>query len=122
MGRLFMQSHSLPDVPPINTSGRNMHYSTVALFFLFLATLSTANNNANGGDQSVGGIHLFEFHGKHGGTGLGIKVIIVLVLILIAVYIIIRYRTRKYVKKHIRPLALRALEAGAPEAAITCEH
>ena len=83
MGRLFMQSHSSPDAPPINTSGRNMHYSTVALFFMFLATLSTANNNANGGDQNVGGIHLFEFHGKHGGTGLGIKVIIVLVLILI---------------------------------------
>ena len=99
-----------------------MLYSTVALAFLLLATLSTANNNnANGGDQSVGGIHLFEFHGKHGGTGLGIKVIVVLILILIAVYIIIRYRTRKYVKKHIRPLTMRALEAAAPEA-LTCEH
>ena len=97
-----------------------MLYTTVALAFLLLVTLSTANNNANGGDQSVGGIHLFEFHGKHGGTGLGIKVIIVLILILIAVYIIIRYRTRKYVKKHIRPLTTRALEAAAPEA--LCEH
>ena len=43
-------------------------------------------NNTVQGDQSYGGIHLFEWHGQHGGIGLGWKILFVLVLVLLLAY------------------------------------
>ena len=45
---------------------------------------SKQNNNVHRGDQTLGGVHIFEFHAPGGGMGIGIK-ILVLAVIAIAV-------------------------------------
>ena len=47
------------------------------------------------GDQTVGGIHLFEVHAPGGGIGIGIKVLIVLAIIGGLVYWYIRRKANK---------------------------
>ena len=74
------------------------------MFSLLLGDLS-ANNNKNG-DQNVGGLHVFEFHGQHGGMGIGLKLVIVIIIIVLVLYIFIRYRTKRYVKRHLNQRAL----------------
>ena len=44
-------------------------------------TLTKTTNNVKG-DQSYGGIHLFEWHGEHGGIGLGWKILLALLILL----------------------------------------
>ena len=44
-------------------------------------TLTKTTNNVKG-DQSYGGIHLFEWHGEHGGIRLGWKILLALLIIL----------------------------------------
>ena len=96
--------------------------ATVCAFFVYLLLItftSAAAANQVRGDQNVGGVHLFEFHSNSGGMGLGWKVIIGIVIFLIIVYIYVRYRARKYVKKHLLPISnVRAL----PEPAAACAN
>ena len=64
------------------------------------------NNNVDG-DQSVGGVHLFEMHTPEGGMGLGIKFIIVGVIVGIICYWCVSRRLKKC-KQAVRPYAAAA--------------
>lgn len=52
-------------------------------------------NNKVEGDQSVGGVHLFELHSPHGGTGLGIKILIVGLIVGGLIYWFVNRKIRK---------------------------
>lgn len=43
-------------------------------------------NNDVEGDQTVGGVHLFELHTPEGGVGMGIKILIVMAVVLLVLY------------------------------------
>jgi len=62
--------------------------SLIAFCFALLDRNQKTTNNQDtiAGDQSYGGVHLFEFHGQHGGMGLGFKLIFTAVLIFAVVY------------------------------------
>ena len=47
------------------------------------------------GDQTVGGIHLFEIHSPSGGMGLGLKLLIMLAVALGIAYWCLRQKTKK---------------------------
>ena len=47
------------------------------------------------GDQTVGGIHLFEIHSPSGGMGLGLKLLILLAVALAVAYWCLRQKTKK---------------------------
>ena len=75
------------------------------LIFVFVLcshlTLATARNNQVGvnnkieGDQSVGGVHLFELHTPSGGTGYGVKLVVIGLIIGIIFYWCISKRVKK---------------------------
>ena len=55
---------------------------TFSQIFIILLLVPIANaNSKHVGDTSVGGVHFFEFHSTHGGTGLGIKIILAVIVI-----------------------------------------
>ena len=41
---------------------------------------SRTHNDIKEGDQSIGGVHIFEFHAPGGGMGIGIKLLIVAII------------------------------------------
>ena len=41
---------------------------------------SKTHNDVKQGDQSIGGVHIFEFHAPGGGMGIGIKLLIVAII------------------------------------------
>ena len=47
------------------------------------------------GDQTVGGVHLFEVHSPSGGMGLRLKLLLLLAVVLLAGYWCLRQRAKK---------------------------
>ena len=74
--------------------------STFIILVLFLTISQVGGGNSvshNGvkGDQTVGGIHLFEIHSLSGGMGLGLKLLIMLAVALDIACWCLRQRTKK---------------------------
>ena len=58
-------------------------------------TLETDVTNNVKGDQSYGGVHLFEIHGEHGGIGMGWKVIFIVARVCLVAYWWAKRKTSK---------------------------
>jgi len=72
----------------------------IQILLLFAAQCQTRNaqvgvNNKVEGDQTVGGVHLFEVHTPEGGMGFGIKVMVFAFIIGVILYWFIRQRVKK---------------------------
>ena len=72
----------------------------IQVFLLLAAQCHTRNtqvgvNNKVEGDQTVGGVHLFEVHTPEGGMGFGIKVMIFVFIVGVILYWFIRQRVKK---------------------------
>ena len=80
--------------------------STIASIVLSAAALASAAstqvgvNNKVDGDQTVGGVHLFELHSPQGGIGLGFKILFLLAIVAVIIYWYIRRRTRQTLLRH----------------------
>ena len=62
----------------------------IILYALFISASANTNTqvgvNHLNGDESVGGLHFFEFHAPNGGTGIGFKIITAGILICALLY------------------------------------
>ena len=72
------------------------------------STVHGATNEHVGihGDQTIGGVHLFEVHSPSGGMGLGLKLLLLLVVILLAGYWCLRQRTKRLAQSAIMANAI----------------
>ena len=52
-------------------------------------------NNKVDGDQTVGGVHLFELHSPNGGMGIGVKVLVAAIIVGIIFYWCVTKRIKK---------------------------
>ena len=95
-----------------------MYSFTFAKVILYIIALTVPNVNARGnnqvdaevqGDQTVGGIHLFEVHTPGGGMGIGIKVMLVCVVLAIVGYWWLRRRAKKALQRTLAAQGLSAL-------------
>ena len=86
---------------------------------LFSALFIVANANKNtqvgvnhlNGDQTVGGLHFFEFHAPNGGTGIGFKIIAAGLLICALLYWCIKRKTKNALRRYgLIPTATTALQ------------
>lgn len=104
-------------------------YFYAIAYLLCYAQLSFAGQSHVGnkvqGDQTVGGIHLFELHAPGGGIGLGIKVLLIGGLILAVLYWYMRRQTVKAIKRSAIPAIgteLAEVVAHRPQRAIACDR
>ena len=91
-------------------------FSRLILFYL-LAVVHAKQVNLESsvhGDQTVGGIHLFEIHSPSGGMGAGIKVLIAVVLIAAFLYWYIRRKLKKSVRNTLIPTLSHRIAEAAP--------
>ena len=58
------------------------------------------------GDQTVGGVHLFEVHSPSGGMGLGLKLLLLLAVVLLAGYWCLSQRTKRLAQSAIMASAM----------------
>ena len=65
------------------------------------------------GDQTVGGIHLFEIHSPSGGMGLGIKFLLVLAVVAFAIYWCLRRKAKRF-RKSFAGQALQTVSSVLP--------
>ena len=111
----------------------------IMLVFPFhLMDFTTARNNAQvdatvSGDQTVGGIHLFELHAPGGGVGLGIKIMLILAIAAAVGYWWLKRRAKKALQRTLQqgiplqsiasplPTPLQQLAPPAPVHA-SCRH
>ena len=66
------------------------------------------------GDQTVGGIHLFEIHSPSGGMGLGIKFLLVLAVVAFAIYWCLRRKAKRF-RKSFAGQALQTVSSVLPQ-------
>ena len=92
------------------------------MFYAFLLVLphlaSTATqvgvNNRVDGDQTVGGVHLFELHSPSGGMGFGLKVLLIVIIVGVAIYWYIQRQTRAALKRHLPTTVAAAASYASP--------
>lgn len=82
-----------------------------AIIFLLTAQVSAQSQNQVKGDQTVGGVHLFEFHTPEGGMGFGFKMMILLVVIVALIYWYVKRKAKSYVTNHL-PMVANAANTG----------
>ena len=80
-------------------------------------------NDVQKGDQTIGGVHLFEFHSPGGGMGIGIKVLVFLIIAAAVIYWCLKEKCRLIASRYTNPPIQRtiqdienALEMGSPRA------
>ena len=75
--------------------------STLCIFLLLTGCLANQSHVGNkvAGDQSVGGIHLFELHAPGGGIGLGIKVLLIGAIVVAILYWYMRRQTIRAIRR-----------------------
>ena len=80
-------------------------YKAFALYLIFASVSANQNHVGNkvGGDQTVGGIHLFELHAPGGGIGLGIKIMLIGGLVLALLYWYMRRQTIRAIRRTAYP-------------------
>ena len=72
----------------------------LTVFAVVHAATQVGVNNRVDGDQTVGGVHLFELHTPQGGIGLGFKIILILIIVGAVIYWYIRRRTQMAIRRH----------------------
>ena len=95
---------------------RAFAFMMCSLCIIDWSQFSTAKNVQSSveGDQTVGGVHLFEIHSPSGGMGLGVKFLLVLVAVGFIVYWCLRRKAKRF-KRSFAGQALQTVSSMVPQ-------
>ena len=93
----------------LHNIGAVLDSNSVRRDFTNTRTDTKTRNDMRKGDQSIGGVHLFEFHSPGGGMGIGLKTMLFAIIAAAVLYWCLKEKCRAILGRYTNPPVQRAL-------------
>ena len=93
----------------LHNIGAVLDSNSVRQDFTNTKTDTKTKNEVRRGDQSIGGVHLFEFHAPGGGMGIGLKTMLFAVIAAAVLYWCLKEKFRAIMGRYSNPPVQRAI-------------